>query len=333
VKDFGTIFAPSAIPEKISPDDNVVQEENIAFLLPTNYVKEAKNALKEYTQDQKATLCFHTKFGYVSADAVIHMDLISMRQTYVKEAESTISWCRSEKGTEDVVKILQEKDMFVHNRFCGGRYAMCELFSFRFNCWLNDVCVEMALRYVVDSLKMEYAWKITVIPPTVIGQQKKSQYPPSPETAARVVYTMKNFIGEQRGMVVLPINVNSTHWICLIINYLTKEFIQFDSLQDRLNYKIMSFVQKQYLSPLMRERTDGKPSEFALFKEIKDERFIQQDGYSCGVFITMFAEAYIRGYSLESSPAKISKAELENKRLHYFTGILRHQEVDAEGDE
>jgi Ulp1 family protease len=173
---------------------------------------------------------------------------------------------------------------------------------------------------------MEFAWKMTVIPSTIIGVQKKNQHPPGPEAASRVVGLMKSIIKEQRGIVILPINVESAHWICLVINYMTKEFVQFDSLQDRLNYKIMSFIQKQYLSPLMRERTDGKPSEFALFKEIKDERYIQQDGYSCGIFVTMFAEAYLRGYSLESSPAKTSKAELEKKRLQYFTGILRHQE-------
>jgi hypothetical protein len=257
------------------------------------------------------------------------MEAILSRQIWVKEAAATISWCRSVEGTEDVVKILHERDMFVHTHFCGGRYTLSELFPFRFNYWLNDICVEMALRYIVDSCKNKYAWKITVVPSTIIGVQKKNQHPPGPEAAGRVVGVLKKIITEQRGIVILPINVESAHWICLVINYMTKEFVQFDSLQDRLNYKIMSFIQKQYFSPLMRERSDGKPSEFALFNEIRDERYIQEDGYSCGIFVSMFAEAYLHGYALEeASPVKTQKSALEKKRMEYFTGILRHKDVE-----
>jgi hypothetical protein len=40
---------------------------------------------------------------------------------------------------------------------------------------LNDICVEMALHYLVDSCKMEFAWKMTVIPSTIIRSTEEEQ--------------------------------------------------------------------------------------------------------------------------------------------------------------
>jgi hypothetical protein len=43
----------------------------------------------------------------------------------------------------------------------------------------------------------------------------------------------------------------------------------------------------------------------------------------------MFAEGYLHGYALEeASPVKTPKSALKKKRMEYFTGILRHKDVE-----
>jgi hypothetical protein len=66
--------------------------------------------------------------------------------------------------------------------------------------------------------------------------------------------------------------------------------------------------------------------ENPLFNEIRDERYIQEDGYSCGIFVSMFAEGYLHGYALEeASPVKTPKSALEKKKNGVFHGNLATQ--------
>ena len=95
-----------------------------------------------------------------------------------------------------------------------------------------------------------------------------------------------------KDIVLLPINLGNSHWVCAAINMKRRRFEFYDSM-GRMSSAITDTL-RGYLEA---EHVDKKKSEIDLrdWEDYFDQRLPQQEnGYDCGVFTSQFIECLSR---------------------------------------
>jgi len=125
--------------------------------------------------------------------------------------------------------------------------------------------------------------------------------------------------GRRTGIIVSPLNYQTYHWCCVIINFEEKKLIMFDSLQSRLTYAFMAQTVRTLYAPFMRD-------VYANLTEEHFRSFRQTDGWNCGVYVLEFVNNYINNTLVSFERA--ADNDLEHKRtqllrLQYFSTIIK----------
>ena len=139
------------------------------------------------------------------------------------------------------------------------------------NNWLSDVIVNnsvfLALRntewVAYDSFFFDNArgvWK---------SERKARKY------HAGDINTRKFFI---------PIHVNGNHWVAMSVDVPAKKVVFFDSMRSHPGRAGQFITKLKHYLPLA-----GYVGDVDEFKWTRESRFIQDDAWSCGVFVYMFA--------------------------------------------
>lgn len=136
--------------------------------------------------------------------------------------------------------------------------------------WLNDNVIDFYLSMVSERFPCVYCWTTHFF--TTL---KSKGY----QGVARWSRRRKVNVTE-KSLVVVPINVMSTHWAMAVIDNVAATISYYDSLASRGNLNAVQLLQKYMMQES--ERLQVKPIEYTLKPNMETPQ--QLNGFDCGVF-------------------------------------------------
>ena len=146
--------------------------------------------------------------------------------------------------------------------------------------WLNDNVIDFYLSLVAEKNNNVYCWTTHFF-----STLKSKGY----QGVARWAKRRKVNVTE-KNIIIVPINIMSTHWALAVVDNVAKEIRYYDSLASSGNMNAVQLL-AQYMQKEA-ERLQVVPIEYQLFPSTKTPQ--QQNGYDCGVFTCTVAK-YISG--------------------------------------
>lgn len=153
--------------------------------------------------------------------------------------------------------------------------------------WLNDNIIDFYLNLVSEKSDNVYCWTTHFF-----STLKSKGY----AGVARWAKRRKVNVTEKK-LVVVPINIMSTHWAVAVVDNLAKTIKYHDSLSSNGNQSAVRLLQ-QYMAKEC-ERLQVPPIEYELLPNMKTPQ--QQNGYDCGVFTCTVSKHIAQGLPLSFS--------------------------------
>lgn len=163
------------------------------------------------------------------------------------------------------------------------------------SCWLNDNVIDFYLNMVADFNPGTYCWTTHFF-----STLKSKGYPGVARWAKRRKVNLP-----QMKMIIVPINIMSTHWAVAVIDNNAKTIGYYDSLSSNGNIKAVELLDL-YMEKEC-ERLLVPFTSYLLLPNIKTPQ--QQNGYDCGVFTCTVAR-----YVAEHQPLAFSQKDMSTFR-------------------
>ncbi|KUF76404.1 hypothetical protein AM587_10014406 [Phytophthora nicotianae] len=190
----------------------------------------------------------------------------------------------------------------------GFDYAYAGLYCFRSGCWLSD---DSILAFT-QLLRTEYGNNATVflqsVSSSIVDTGDVVTDVISVITLVKIRECLDN---DLTGYIFLPVNFDTNHWACLVINKLKKEIVVYDSMNKRKIGKILK---------LMAREIDGGLLESA-FKHLTMTTPRQKDGDSCGIFVCL---QFWRQVS-NAAPTDVSSRGLVRVRWEMLQALMNQK--------
>jgi len=123
--------------------------------------------------------------------------------------------------------------------------------------WFNDVIIHAFL----DTLAQKFKKSKTILLPQ-LGK-------PAPHKGKR--------IPQATLFVFMPINLNRSHWTCILVDMVKGKFMCYDSLDSWAHHKLLSELAAEMISRTLTG-----------FTQIAVHNPLQKDGNNCGLFVCLF---------------------------------------------
>jgi hypothetical protein len=291
-------------------ESSKVQElDDFTYLFPRSFISQALSELKKSNLDCEdfGTHYMRTPFGNVSLSVIQTMKVLWEKRQIVESVRDTITWCKGmgDKKTpmdENLIKILKTKNLSSITNIAGVEFCLTEILAFRYDNWLNDICIILPLKlFVMDGNKVQ------IISPALLAVLENEKQEDKKQKKTQVLEQLQKCHFFKDGFTVLPINVYNSHWTCILIDWEKQKIIHFDPLQKRTTYKILSDISKEILAEFL------KPN-YPKYTQERETKFTQTDGYNCGVYVIRFVQAYVtKMKNEEDAPKRKTEASPSNK--------------------
>ncbi|KAG3019090.1 hypothetical protein PC121_g3179 [Phytophthora cactorum] len=90
--------------------------------------------------------------------------------------------------------------------------------------------------------------------------------------------TLSQVAGATEAYVFMPLNINSSHWACIVIDTAIRTIYCYDSMDKRANHNLSEELAKELV----------KRSLPHAYQITSVHSTLQSDGYNCGLFVCLF---------------------------------------------
>ncbi|KAE8969264.1 hypothetical protein PR001_g27552 [Phytophthora rubi] len=143
------------------------------------------------------------------------------------------------------------------------------LYCAREKCWLHDNFVHA----FSTTLAAKYNNNATIFLPLLKmpapDKEKGKRIPP---------LTLSALSCAEKDMVFMPMNINSSHWTCLVVDHPKQTVYCYDSLAKRVNQKLLSEMAEELVKRCL-------PQPYTIATVLSP---IQKDSDNCGLFICLY---------------------------------------------
>lgn len=175
--------------------------------------------------------------------------------------------------------------------------------------WLNDNVIDFYLNMVSEKYPDVYCWTTHFF-----STLKQKGY----QGVARWAKRRKVNVTE-KNLVVVPINIMSTHWAMSVIDNKAGTISYYDSLASNGNSNAVQLLQQYMLKEC--ERLQVPPREYTLYPNMKTPQ--QLNGFDCGVFSCTVAK-FISG----NMPLSFTQNDMKTLRRRMAFEIIQKSLLD-----
>ncbi|ETI53140.1 hypothetical protein F443_03869 [Phytophthora nicotianae P1569] len=184
----------------------------------------------------------------------------------------------------------------------GFDVAEADLFCVRGDTWLNDATMR-AFCVFLDTYKNN----TTVTIPPVKKQALKKPVKAEPILADQQLQQIHSGL-TSRQYLLMPINLSGAHWVCLVIDGISKKIELYDSMGSTMYLKRLKAIADEIVAAL--------PDAY---EEITVNGPLQHDGDSCGVLVCLQLWKCVSA----EAPSDVTKSGITKLRWKILQGILK----------
>jgi sentrin-specific protease 1 len=130
-------------------------------------------------------------------------------------------------------------------------------------------------------------------------------------------------------LLIVPINLNNTHWVCAALWLQEKRIDYYDSLNGCHGAELCNALIR-YVHDEMQQKHPNSMGEFDINSwsvNIRNGIIHQDNGYDCGVFICMYADYIIRNIDPRESPDEQRNQDMVNQHIEDYRKYILLQIV------
>ncbi|ETN13438.1 hypothetical protein PPTG_08268 [Phytophthora nicotianae INRA-310] len=333
IREVGAFFATFQVLGKATakqsmawrPNANYVAD-NVRYRLPEQTVDRALDLLRKLLCGKMEEIQLDSE-GEEISDANGYVLVIEKIGTYTREQVRQMKWLWNLQDTcrrgvllctwlNNEVKSLVNEPVDVSVAFddllktwpylpipgFGFDVAEADLFCVRGNTWLNDATMR-AFCVFLDTYKNN----TTVTIPPVKKQALKKPVKAEPILADQQLQQIHSGL-TSRQYLLMPINLSGAHWVCLVIDGISKKIELYDSMGSAMYLKRLKDIADEIVAAL--------PDAY---EEITVNGLLQHDGDSCGVLVCL----QLWKCASAEAPSDVTKSGITKLRWKILQGILK----------
>eukprot|EP00644_Phytophthora_capsici_P000848 jgi/Phyca11/7030/fgenesh1_pm.PHYCAscaffold_16_\ len=139
--------------------------------------------------------------------------------------------------------------------------------------WLMNVADDQIASDDTAALakRMLDAWPLEILPGFGV-------VPRAMKKGMRIPATTLSEVSAADGVLFLPLNINATHWTCIVVDKPTLTVYCYDSMDKRANHNLLAEVADELVKKSLTQSYSITPVHSPL----------QKDGNNCGLFVCIF---------------------------------------------
>ncbi|KAG1705704.1 hypothetical protein DVH05_003457 [Phytophthora capsici] len=151
----------------------------------------------------------------------------------------------------------------------GFDISWVHLYAARSGVWYNDNLITAFGK----TMKKKYGNNTTIFLPAM-----KTPVPRAMKKGMRIPATTLSEVSAADGVLFLPLNINATHWTCIVVDKPTLTVYCYDSMDKRANHNLLAEVADELVKKSLTQSYSITPVHSPL----------QKDGNNCGLFVCIF---------------------------------------------
>ncbi|KAG1705224.1 hypothetical protein DVH05_004155 [Phytophthora capsici] len=141
------------------------------------------------------------------------------------------------------------------------------LYSARARCWYNDNLIYAFMVVLGD----QYSNNATIFLPQLST--------PTADKGNRIpASTLDLVAGAEKDIIFMPMNLNGTHWVCLVVDKIRTTIHTYDSFDKRATQNLLCELAEELNEKCFPEK----------HRIVAVHSPIQKDGYNCGLFVCLY---------------------------------------------
>ncbi|ETL45945.1 hypothetical protein L916_04076 [Phytophthora nicotianae] len=278
------------------PNANYVAD-NVRYRLPEQTVDRALDLLRKLSCGKMEEIQLDSE-GEEISDANGYVLVIEKIGTYTREQSLVNEPVDVSVAFDDLLKTWP----YLPIPGFGFDVAEADLFCVRGNTWLNDATMR-AFCVFLDTYKNN----TTVTIPPVKKQALKKPVKAEPIIADQQLQQIHSGL-TSRQYLLMPINLSGAHWVCLVIDGISKKIELYDSMGSAMYLKRLKAIADEIVAAL--------PDAY---EEITVNGPLQHDGDSCDVLVCLQLWKCVSA----EAPSDVTKSGITKLRWKILQGILK----------
>ncbi|KAG1712949.1 hypothetical protein DVH05_000679 [Phytophthora capsici] len=190
----------------------------------------------------------------------------------------------------------------------GFDYSYAGLYRFRSGYWLSDDSILAFTQLYGKENGNSNAVFLPALSSSVADTMGDATDVVSATALAKIRESLED---DLTGFVFVPVNFDSNHWACLVLNKMKKQIIVYDSMNKRKIGKVLKLLAREINGRLLEDT----------FKQTTLTKPRQKDGDSCGVIVCLLFWRQVSS----AAPTDVSPEGLVRMRWEMLQALMNQK--------